>query len=345
MPAKGKTVSELRFCPIRHRWTIVAPEPTRRLNEHRLMNGEDAVSAKNDPFAPGNESQTPPEIFRLPGGGQKWQVRVFANSSPVLRVEGEVVREAVGLNDTVSGVGAHEIIVETPSSNQQLADLSVEEIVLVLQAYRARLLDLRRDLRLRYVLIFKNKGREAGASVAHAHSQLIATPIIPTIVVQELSSCREHYSQRERCLFCDIIRQEQRLSERICLETDRYIAMAPFAASSPFETWILPKKHRHDFALSTDDELRGAAAILRDVLRRIRAVLEDPPYNLVLHTIPNPHPRPGRPDYWSTIEEDYHWHFGFAPRTNRLAGFEWGSGFSINPLLSGPGRRKYLWNA
>ena len=330
-PAKGKTVSELRFCPIRHRWTIVAPEPTRRLNEHRLMNGEDAVSAKNDPFAPGNESQTPPEIFRLPAGGQKWQVRVFANSSPVLRVEGEVVREAVGLNDTVSGVGAHEIIVETPSSNQQLADLSVEEIVLVLQAYRARLLDLRRDLRLRYVLIFKNKGREAGASVAHAHSQLIATPIIPTTVVQELSSCREHYSQRERCLFCDIIRQEQRLSERICLETDRYIAMAPFAASSPFETWILPKKHRHDFALSTDDELRGAAAILRDVLRRIRTVLDDPPYNLVLHTSPNPHPRPGRPDYWSTIEEDYHWHFGFAPRTNLLAGFEWGSGYSINP--------------
>jgi UDPglucose--hexose-1-phosphate uridylyltransferase len=329
---KGTTVSELRFCPINHRWTIIAPETTQRLNENGSADGENAVSAKDDPFAPGNESQTPPEIFRLPAGSRKWQVRVFANSTPVLRVEGEVVREAVGLNDTVSGVGAHEIIVETPSSNQELADLGVEEIVLVLQAYRARLLDLRRDLRLRYVLIFKNKGRKAGASVTHAHSQLIATPIIPTTVVQELSSCREHFSRRERCLFCDIIRQEQRLSERICLETDRYIALAPFAAASPFETWILPKEHRHDFALSTDDELRGAAVILRDVLRRIRTVLNDPPYNLVLHTIPNPHPRPGRPDYWSTIEEDYHWHFGFAPRTNRLAGFEWGSGFSINPF-------------
>jgi UDPglucose--hexose-1-phosphate uridylyltransferase len=328
---KGTTVSELRFCPIKHRWTIIAPETTQRLNENGSADGESAVSAIDDPFAPGNESQTAPEIFRLPAGSQKWQVRVFANSTPVLRVEGEVVREAVGLNDTVSGVGAHEVIVETPSSNQELADLGVEEIVLVLQAYRARLLDLRRDLRLRYVLIFKNKGLEAGASVTHAHSQLIATPIIPTTVVQELSSCREHYSRRERCLFCDIIRQEQRLSERICLETDRYIALAPFAASSPFETWILPKRHRHDFALSTDDELRGAALILRDVLRRIRTVLDDPPYNLVLHNIPNPHPRPGRPDYWSTIEEDYHWHFGFAPRTNRLAGFEWGSGFSINP--------------
>jgi UDPglucose--hexose-1-phosphate uridylyltransferase len=208
----------------------------------------------------------------------------------------------------------------------------LDEFQLVLEAYRARLLDLRRDTRLRYVLIFKNKGREAGASVNHAHSQLIATPIIPTALVDELNSCREHYSRRERCLFCDLIRQEQRLAERICLENDRYVALEPFAAASPFETWILPKQHRHDFALSSDDELRGVAVIVRDFLRRARNLLDDPPYNLVLHTVPNPHPRPGRPDYWSTIENDYHWHFEFAPRTNRLAGFEWGSGYSINPM-------------
>jgi UDPglucose--hexose-1-phosphate uridylyltransferase len=332
-PAKGSTVSELRYCAIKHHWTIIAPERKQRPGEGVLSDTTEPIAVEDDPFARGNEAQTASEIFRLPAGadGTPWQVRVFANSYPALRVEGEVVREADGLNDMVSGVGAHEVIVETPEPGLELADLKVEEIQLVLEAYRARLLDLRRDLRLRYVLIFKNKGREAGASVNHAHSQLIATPIIPTVVVNELNSCREHFNRRERCLFCDLVRQEQRLAERICLETDRYIAMAPFAASSPFETWILPKEHRHDFALSSDDELRGMAVILRDFLRRVRTLLDDPPYNLVLHTVPNPHPRPGRPDYWSTIKHDYHWHFEFAPRTNRLAGFEWGSGYTINP--------------
>jgi len=299
-----------------------------------LQQGDRSGSVASDPFAAGNEAHTSPEIFRLPSaaGDSNWQVRVFANSHPALRVEGEVVRQAVGLNDTVSGIGAHEVFVETPDSDSELADLGVDQIGLVLQAYRARLLDLRRDPRLRYVLIFKNKGREAGASVDHAHSQLIATPIIPTVVVQELSSCREHFSRHERCLFCDLIRQEQRLAERVCLETGRYLAIAPFAASTPFETWILPKEHRHDFALSTDDDLRGLAVILRDLLRRTRSLLDDPAYNLVLHTVPNSHPRPGRPDYWSTIEHDYHWHLEFAPRSNQPAGFEWGSGYTINAM-------------
>ncbi len=326
-------MSELRYCPIKHRWTIVAPERKQRPYEFLRPDHEEAPSAEADPFAAGNETLTPPEIFAIPAldGSGGWQVRVFANKFPVLRVEGEVQREGVGLNDTVSGVGAHEVIVETPDAGRELADLSVDEIVPVLQAYRARLVDLRRDPRLRYVLIFKNKGREAGAAIAHAHSQLIATPIIPTVVVQELNSSREHFRHRERCLFCDIIRQELRLAERICLESDQYLAMAPFAAGVPFETWILPKEHSYDFALATDAELRGLAAILREFLRRMRALLDDPPYNLVLHTAPSPHPRPGRPDFWSTIEHDYHWHLEIVPRITRLAGFEWGSGYTINP--------------
>ncbi len=327
-------MSELRYCRIKHRWSIIAPERNRQPFNLAPSRDDDAVSDADDPFAAGNEDRTSREIFRLPPatGDSTWQVRVFANSRPTLRVEGEVVRHAVGLNDTVSGIGAHEVIVETPDSNLELADLGEDDIGLVLQAYRARLLDLRHDPRLRYVLIFKNKGREAGASVDHAHSQLIATPTIPTVVVQELSSCREHFSRHERCLFCDLIRQEKRLDERVCLETERYIAMAPFAASSPFETWILPTQHRHDFALSSDDELRGLAVILRDLLLRVRLLLDDPAYNLVLHTVPNSHPRPGRPDYWSTIEQDYHWHLEFAPSMNRPAGFEWGSGYTINPM-------------
>jgi UDPglucose--hexose-1-phosphate uridylyltransferase len=167
--------------------------------------------------------------------------------------------------------------------------------------------------------------------VNHAHSQLIASPIIPTAVVEELNSCRRHYRHRERCLFCDVIRQELRLSERVCLQTEGFVALAPFAASVPFETWILPRHHSHDFAIATDGELYDLAVILRDLLRRIRSLLNDPPYNMVLHTAPSPHPRPGQPDYWTTIEQDYHWHIGFAPRITTTAGFEWGSGYTINP--------------
>lgn len=325
-------VSEIRYCPIKHRWTIIAPERKQRPGEFTVDHPKDPAPAE-DPFAPGNEALTPPTIFSIPqpGDPSRWQVRVFANSFPALRVEGEVVREAVGLNDTVAGVGAHEVIVETPETNLEMADMHVDDIVLVLQAWRARLIDLRRDVRLRYILFFKNKGREAGASVDHAHSQLIATPIIPTAVVEELNSCRQHFRYKERCLFCDVIRQELRLTERVCLETEQYVALAPFAATVPFETWILPRHHRHDFAIATDNELHGLAVIVRDFLRRIRSLLNDPPYNMVLHTAPSPHPRPGQPDYWTTIEQDYHWHIGFAPRINRSAGFEWGSGYTINP--------------
>jgi UDPglucose--hexose-1-phosphate uridylyltransferase len=326
-------VSEIRHCPITRRWTIIAPERKQRPDEFLVDPADPAATGAEDPFAPGNEDQTPPTIYSVANADDdsQWQVRVFANSYPALKVEGEVVRQAVGLNDTVSGVGAHEVIVETPESGLEMADMDVDDIVLVLQTWRARLVDLRRDVRLRHVLIFKNKGREAGASVSHAHSQLIATPIIPTAMVEELNSCRQHFRDRERCLFCDVIRQELRLSERVCLETDRYVALAPFAASLPFETWILPKDHHHDFALATDDELHGLAVILRDFLRRIGSLLNDPPFNMVLHTAPSPHPRPGQPDYWTTITQDYHWHLAFVPRISRPAGFEWGSGYSINP--------------
>ena len=329
-------MSELRFCPVKTRWTLIAPERKARPHEFTLPRAAEEPDPASSPFAPGNEGQTPPEILTFPrkggaGGPGGWQVRVIPNKFPVLRVEGDITREGVGLYDRVAGVGAHEVIIENPDPTLELADLDVSEIALVLRAFRSRLLDLRRDTRLRYILIFKNKGRDAGASIAHPHSQLIATPIIPTFVVQELKSCRIHYRHKERCLFCDIIRQEQRFEERVSAETADFISLQPFAAAFPFETWILPKDHAHDFALAEDDDLAGLAAILRDHLRRLRALLQDPPYNLVLHTAPSPHPRPGLPDYWTTIEHDFHWHVEIVPRVTRIAGFEWGSGYTVNP--------------
>jgi len=331
-------MSELRHCPIKHRWTIIAPERKHRPQQFIVPDDSRVAeeSAAGCPFELGSEDRTLREIFVIPrankaGSGPNWQVRVVPNRFPVLRVEGEVKREGDLLHDMVSGVGAHELIIESPDHDREMADLELTELALVLVAWRERLVDLRRDFRLRYVLIFKNRGAEAGASLSHPHCQLIATPIIPTVVAQELRSARDHFSRKERCIFCDLIRQEQRLDERVALESDRYVALQPFAAALPFETWILPTKHSHDLAYATDDDLLGLASMLRDLLRRLRVLLNDPPYNLVLHTSPSPHPRPGQPDYWSTIEHDFHWHIELVPRVTRSAGFEWGSGYTINP--------------
>jgi len=342
-------MSELRYDPIKNRWTIIAPERKHRPNEFVVPRQEPQAEPAGCPFDPTREQRTLHEILAIPrvagsgestdsrgdsgraGDGTNWQVRVVASRFPVLRVEGEVEREGIGLYDRVSGVGAHEIIAENPDHHRETADLEVGELVQVLLACRSRLLDLRRDPRLRYTLLFKNKGLGAGASLSHPHWQLIATPIIPTDIVQELRAGREHFRRKERCVFCDLIHHEQRLGERIALETGRFVAVEPFASAYPFETWILPKGHHHDFATVTDDELHGFAAILRDLLRRLRVLLADPPYNLVLHTAPSPRPRPGQPDYWTTIEHDYHWHLELIPRITRIAGFEWGSGLNINP--------------
>jgi UDPglucose--hexose-1-phosphate uridylyltransferase len=329
-------MSELRFDPIRRRWSIIATERRFRPHEFKRPGPEPPGDVATCPFEYGNEGATPPEILALGHTARQpnapnWQVRVVPNKFPALRVEGELIREGVGMFDRVNGIGAHEVIIETPDHARTTADMTAEEIFLVLKAWRERLVDLRRDIRIRYVLLFKNQGRDAGASLYHPHSQLIATPIIPTAVVEELNVAREHWAHKERCIFCDFIQQERALGDRIALETDRFVLIEPFASSFPFETWLLPKQHSHDFAHCADPLLEDLARLVRDFLRRIRALLDDPPYNFILHTAPSPHPRPGQPSYWSTIQYDYHWHIEFIPRITRIAGFEWGSGYAINP--------------
>jgi UDPglucose--hexose-1-phosphate uridylyltransferase len=331
-------VSELRFDPIKNRWVIIAEERKHRPFEFLVPEepATPAAGAEGCPFEYGFEDRTPPEILNIPrpgggGSGPYWQVRVVPSRFPALRVEGEVQREGIGLYDRLSGVGAHEVIVENPDHWREMADLSVDELMLVFFAYRERLRDLQRDSRLRYVLIFKNKGKEAGASLSHPHSQLIATPIIPTAVIQELKAAKDLYDRKERCIFCDMILQEQHFGTRIGLQDERFIAIHPYASAFPFETWILPTAHQHDFGLASDDELRALASMVRDSLRRLRVLLKDPPYNMVLHTAPSPHPRRGHTDYWSTIERDFHWHLELVPRITRNAGFEWGSGYTVNP--------------
>ncbi len=293
-------------------------------------------SADFCPFCPGNESKTPAEIYsHRPGGSPRnhpgWQVRVIPNKIPALGIEGELDNRAEGLYDRMNGIGAHELIIETPDHETQLADLSIEQITEVLKAYRARMLDLRNDSRFRYIFIFKNCRVGTATHIRHSHSQLIAVPLIPPLVATELNSCREHFQRKERCLVCDLIRQERKQKERIVNDDGTFLVYAPYASRFPFELMITPVEHKHDFAAQTDQQLKLLASVLRDALQRIRTVLRDPPYSLILHSAPPVHSRWGRPDYWAMLPFSYHWHIELAPKLTRMTGFEWGSGFHINP--------------
>jgi UDPglucose--hexose-1-phosphate uridylyltransferase len=329
---KEATMPELRKDPVVGRWVIIATERGKRPSDFEVAGEE----RKPGPcvFCEGHEHETPPEVYAVreadtapdtPG----WDVRVIPNKYPALTIEGELTREGVGLCDMMSGVGVHEVIVETPEHDRTMADLPEGQIAKVLATYRQRIVDLRRDDRLKYVLIFKNQGRAAGASLQHAHSQLIATPITPKRVKEKLIGAKEYFDYRHRCVFCDYIKQEIELfGERLVAQTERFVALSPFAARFPFELWILPKQHALDFTHVTDDALADLAHILKMMLVKLRDILSDPPFNYVLHQAPFRRPRGG---YWTTIEEDYHWHLELMPRLTRVAGFEWGSGFYINP--------------
>lgn len=321
---------ELRKDPFTDRWVIIATDRAKRPSDFRFSaeekgNGECV-------FCGGHENETPPEVFAIRTAGEPnapgWDVRVFPNMYPALRTEGDIYRRSMGVCDVMNGVGAHEVIVETPDHSKELADLDVADIKKVLVAYRERINDLGRDVRFKYVLVFKNHGKDAGASLQHSHSQLIATPITPKRVKEELQVAREYHDSRGRCIFCDYIEQETKLfKDRLVREDDNFVALAPFASSFPFEVWIMPKRHSPDFVFTSDAEMDSFAAMLRDVLNRIRVVLNDPPFNYMLHIAPFRRPNA---DCCETMEE-YHWHLEITPRITKLAGFELGSGFNINP--------------
>jgi UDPglucose--hexose-1-phosphate uridylyltransferase len=278
------------------------------------------------PLCEGNEDRTPPEIFAFRDNGTPpdspgWTLRVVPNKFPALRIEGELDREGEGIYDKMNGIGAHEVVFETPRHEEILATLPLKDVNNVLYAYRERIIDLRRDQRLRYVLVFKNHGVAAGASLEHSHSQIIALPIVPRRVSEEIEGAKTYFNFKDRCVFCDIIRQELQQKRRIITENKSFLSIAPFASRFPFETWILPKTHRCSFEHMDLSLYEQAAQILSDTLQRIYRVLNDPPYNYVIHTSSFP----------EVDAEHYHWHFEIMPKLTKVAGFEWGTGFYINP--------------
>jgi len=314
---------ELRKDPVTGRWVIISSDRGKRPADF-----QDQRTKKRGgfcPFCTGNERTTPHEILAYRDGGQAngpgWRLRVVPNKFPALQIEGELNKQGEGMFDKMNGIGAHEVFIENPDHNATLATLPGKAVEEVLFSFRDRMDDLKKDRRFQYALIFKNEGITAGATLEHSHSQLIALPIVPIQVQEELDGCRRHYKLKERCIFCDIIRQEMQTRTRIVGETPLFIALAPFAPRFPFETWLLPKHHISSYGGSTNDDFRDLAVLLQDVLRRIDKALSFPPFNFIIHTSP----------FREEANEYYHWHIEIMPKLTNVAGFEWGSGFYMNP--------------
>lgn len=317
---------ELRKDPIVQRWVVMAPDRAKRPSD--VKDDPKFVEGEFDPFAEGNESATPPEIMAYRNYGSEpngpgWRVRVVPNKFPALQVEGNLEKRGDGIYDMMNGIGAHEVIIECPHGETNMSRLSVDNIREVLWVYHDRLVDLKRDRRLVHALIFKNKGALAGASLQHSHSQLMATSVVPITIYEEINGALEFFNYRGRSIFDDMIQQELAHGKRIVLDTPHFVVFCPFASRFPFETWILPKQQSSHFENITRQAIEELGPVLKTVLRKLELALDDPPYNYVIHTAP--FNQPELPHFL--------WHMELFPRITRVAGFEWGSGFYINPVL------------
>lgn len=294
------------------------------------------IEGKPCPFCPGNEKETPKEIYALrkPGtlpGQPGWSIRVFPSKEKVLEIEKELERRGAGIYDAMNNVGAHELIIESPEHIKNLSDLPNEQIKNALIVYQKRIIDLKGDKRFRYAIVFKNQRPSSPFRLGHTHSQLVALPLTPQSVKDELENAKSYYIDKERCVFCDVVREELGARLRIVEENQSFISYVPFAPRLPFETWILPKKHNADFTQEDESTLFDFAAIMKVTLGKICKLLDDPPLNYMIHSIPYMRPRAG---YWKTIHKDYHWHLEILPHIVKVEGFSWSSGFYIEPLSS-----------
>lgn len=319
---------EFRRDPVIGRWVII----DQSRNFKKIMHSEEESYPKDIskcPFCPGNEEMTRPEILAYSdhphrhANSKDWTLRVIPNNKPILEIEGVLKRRAEGMYDTMDAIGAHEIIVETPEHSQNMSEKSEKQYESVYTAITDRMKDLRRDNRLEYILAFKNYGIAANALFEHPHSQLIAMPIVPKRVREEILGAERYFKYRERCVFCDIIAQETSSESRIVQENDDFIALCPYASRYPFEIWILPKKHIADFDSLSEKEIKSLSKMSRNVFVKLYNVLDNPSCSSLIHTSP--------------LKENnmphYHWHIEIIPKLTKTAGFEWGTGLYVNPVL------------
>lgn len=327
-------MAELRKDPILNRWVIIATGRSKRPGSYHVDKEVSYTKPEKCPFCEGHENMTPPEVLALrtkksapnaPG----WNVRVVPNKYPALKMDLPIEKSGIGMFNMMAGFGVHEVAIETPDHKREAKDQSISEIESWIHALQERTRILYEDKRFKYVIIFKNKGRSAGASLSHPHHQIIATPITPKRVKEKLAGSMEYFKNKKSCIFCDIINEEKDIGERLICENDSFLAFCPYASRFPFETWILPKQHCLDFhdkrMVKKSDSL---ASILKLILQKLSRAIGEPDYNYIVHAAPNRLPKKS---YWATIEEDYHMHIELFPRLIKTAGFEWGSGFYINP--------------
>ena len=316
---------ELRKDPIIGRWVIIAAERGKRPSDFKTEPAE--PSGAFCPFCAGHEDKTPPEImaYREPGTQRDkpgWRLRVVPNKFPALQIEGHLDKRGVGVYDRMNGIGAHEVIIETPEHHLNITELPTAHIEHVLWAYRDRLTDLKQDRRFTYAMVFKNVGVVAGASLEHTHSQIIVLPTVPRTVNDEMRGAKTFYGYRGRCIFCDIVHQELEAGDRVVMEGEEFVAFEPYAARFPFETWILPKRHASHFEDIEKRSVSELAYCLKTTLQKLQKALNGPAYNYIMHTTP----------FDLGAIDHYHWHIEIIPRLTKVAGFEWGTGFYINPV-------------
>jgi UDPglucose--hexose-1-phosphate uridylyltransferase len=327
---------------------IIAEDRALRPSDYQVAS-DPHNEVTNCPFCPGKEHLTPPEIRAVRDGGRpndsNWNVRVIPNKYAALRVEGVLSRRAAGIYDEMNGIGAHEVVIETPNHHARMHEYTEAQMESLLRVCHERVVDLSRDLRMRHVQLFRNHGPGSGASLSHPHTQIIALPMVPSWVKRELICAKEHWDRTERCLFADIVDQERRDGDRMVCENDRFIAFEPFASKFPFETWIVPKEQRADVREVNRSDLAALAQIMRDSLRALAIALNDPPYNLMLFSAPfSAHDA----ELVANTAADYRWHIEIIPRLTIPGGFEWATGCHINPTppeAAGEYLRKALMGA
>lgn len=322
--------SELRKNLITREWVIIARGRKKRPSDFAKKQPPRIPISPQDrrecAFCPGNEAVTGDEVFAIRDGSKPnrpgWRVRVVPNKYPALRAGKTLKRGEVGPYDLMDGTGFHEVIIESPEHDQDLWQMSNAQVEAVVSAYRQRLIDLGTRPTIEYVLIFRNHGERAGTSMIHPHSQVIATPVIPHQVMDEVEGVARFYEYMEECPFCVIIEQELRSKDRIVFQTDHFLVATSFAGRYPYETRILPKRHQPDFKLIGKTELKEFARVLKRTLAIFATALDDPSYNYALHTAPQAEYR----------VPTFHWHLEIYPRMTTLGGFELGSQIYINSV-------------
>jgi UDPglucose--hexose-1-phosphate uridylyltransferase len=315
---------ELRYNLLTREWVIIATERARRPDQfvRKIEKKPLPAFVANCPFCPGNEKLTPPQTYVVPDD-HSWQVRVTPNKFAALSYEGERRREIVGIRRTVTGVGIHEVIVETPDHSKTTALLADREVELIIQTYLNRFKFASSDSRIEQVTIFKNHGEAAGTSLEHPHSQMIATPVITTQLRDRLFNALNHFDEFGECIFCRVLDQELKEGVRVVLETEHFVSFIPFASLTPFSMLIMPRRHMACFAEMNGAEAADLARNLRRTLAKLYHGLVDPDYNYVIRTAPT--------EYCGV--KYYHWYVSIIPRLTRMAGFELSSGMFINVSL------------